>query len=107
MWMLGIACLVHVAVARAQAIVESVQYPAWLERGGSAAPLVPGTALQARDAIVTGAEARVALRLAEGSVVRLGEKSRVLLQRDELLLASGVLRLTSAPASSREVGMRV
>lgn len=106
MWMVGIACFVHVAAAHAQAIVEAVQYPAWLERGDSRVPLAPGTKLQARDAIVTGSEARVAFRLAEGSIVRLGEKSRVVLQRDELVLASGAFRLTSAPASGREVGMR-
>ena len=107
MWMLGIACVVHAAAVHAQAIVEAVQYPAWLERAGATVPLIPGTALQARDAIVTGSEARVAFRLAEGSVVRLGEKSHVMLQRDELALASGVFRLTSVPGSGREVGMRV
>ena len=105
--MLGIACSAHALGVRAQAIVQAVQYPAWLERAGATAPLLPGTALQPRDAIVTGSQARAAFRLAEGSVVRLGEKSRVVLQRDEIALASGVFRLTSAPRAGREVGMRV
>jgi len=61
------------APAHAQpAVVEAVQYPAWLERGGNAVPLTPGTALQSRDRLRTGANARVQLKLPEGSAVKLG-----------------------------------
>ena len=55
------------------AIVESVQYPAWLERDGVAAPLVPGTTLQSKDRLRTGANARAKLKFADGSSVKLGE----------------------------------
>lgn len=104
---MAFACSLHAGAARAQAAVEAVQYPAWLERGGASAPLVPGTALRARDALVTGPEGRAAFRLAEGTVVRLGEKARVVLQRDELVVESGAFRLTSAPARAQEVAVRV
>ena len=33
------------------AVVEAVQYPAWLERGGQAVPLAPGLQLEARDSL--------------------------------------------------------
>lgn len=66
--------------------VEAVQAPAWVERGeasgdasGEAAalrqPLVAGQLLKNRDRVVTGADARVLLRLSEGSAVKLGENA--------------------------------
>jgi len=70
----------HFAIA-APAIVEAVQYPAWLERGGNAVPLTPGTALQAEDRLRTGANARVQLKMPEGSAVRLGENSQFVFER--------------------------
>ena len=65
------------------AVVEEVQYPAWLERGGNAAPLAPGTPLQANDRLRTGGNARVKLQLAEGSAVRLGENAVFVIERVE------------------------
>lgn len=102
-----LACAWHAAGARAQARIEGVQYPAWLEREGVAEPLMPGTALRARDAIATGPEGRASLRLAEGTVVRLGEKARIVLQRDELAVQAGAFRLTSPPGRREEVAVRV
>jgi hypothetical protein len=56
------------------AVVEAVQMPAWVERGGASTPLVPGTELRDRDQLRTGANSRLLLRMADGSLVKLGEK---------------------------------
>lgn len=64
-----------VAAAGASVQVEAVQSPAWVERGEQRLPLLPGQALKNRDRIVTGADARVLLRLSEGSAVKLGENA--------------------------------
>lgn len=55
--------------------VEAVQAPAWVLRGEQRLPLVPGQELKSHDRLVTGPEARVLLRLAEGSAVKLGENA--------------------------------
>lgn len=59
------------------AVVDSVQMPAWVERKGVRQPLVPGQALQNHDRVVTGADARVLIQLAEGSAVKLGENAQL------------------------------
>lgn len=64
-----------VAAAGASVMVEAVQSPAWVERGEQRLPLLPGQELRNRDRIVTGADARVLLRLSEGSAVKLGENA--------------------------------
>jgi hypothetical protein len=56
------------------AVVEAVQIPAWVERGGASTPLVPGVELMDRDQLKTGANSRLLLRMADGSLVKLGEK---------------------------------
>jgi hypothetical protein len=71
---------VHFAHA-APPVVEAVQYPAWLERGGNAVPLTPGTTLQAQDRLRTGGNARVELKMPEGSAVRLGENAQFVFDR--------------------------
>jgi hypothetical protein len=78
------------------AIVEAVQYPAWLERGGNAVPLTPGTALQPLDKLRTGDNARVQLRMPEGSTVKLGEKAQFTIDRSD---NRGVFRATLAVIS--------
>jgi hypothetical protein len=62
-----------VALAQPAASVEGVQMPAWVERNGRRSPLLPGMELRAGDQIFTGAGSRAVVRLAEGSVVKLGE----------------------------------
>lgn len=57
------------------AVVEAVQYPAWLDRIALTVPLEPGTELRPRDRIRTGKDARVYIKLDEGSTVKLGEKA--------------------------------
>lgn len=63
--------------ATAYAVVDSVQMPAWVERKGVREPLVPGQVLRNHDRVITGADARVAINLAEGSAVKLGENAQL------------------------------
>lgn len=68
-----------VASAQPAATVEGVQMPAWVERAGVGAarrlPLAPGMELCGGDELRTGAGARVYVKLAEGSRVKLGENA--------------------------------
>jgi FecR-like protein/sporulation related protein len=61
------------------AMVEAVQMPAWVERGGASHPLVPGMELKDNDQVKTGSGARLLLRTADGSAVKLGEKGSLFL----------------------------
>jgi hypothetical protein len=101
---LACALLLGSGVACAQpAVVEAVQYPAWLERGGNAVPLTPGTPLQPQDRLRTGANARVQLKMAEGSAVKLGENAQFVFEKSEnrgifratLAVISGAFRFTT------------
>src|SRR5687767_7191960 len=67
------------AAAQPAAVIDGVQLPAWRERDGNRAPLVPGMELRAGDRIVTGKDARVLVKLSEGSVVKLGENGQLVL----------------------------
>jgi hypothetical protein len=112
------------AVAAPTAVVEGVQMPAWVERGGVKQPLAAGMELQAADRITTGANSRILMRMAEGSQVKLGENAifsmEKLSQRQEnrqtflqaaFDVARGAFRFTtdakSKLASRREVDNRV
>jgi len=64
-----------------QAIVEAVQMPAWVVRGGERIPLAPGMVLQDRDQLRTGANSKLLLKMAEGSLVKLGENGTLRLHR--------------------------
>ncbi|MDH4150378.1 MAG: FecR domain-containing protein [Betaproteobacteria bacterium] len=74
--------------------VEAVISPAWVEHaGGAREPLAPGQVLRDGDRVLTGSGARVLLRMAEGSAVKLGENAHL-----------GVDRLTdNASAADRLV----
>jgi hypothetical protein len=98
--------------------VEAVQYPAWLDRGGRAVPLTPGTVLQGADTLRTGANARVQLRLSEGSTVKLGENARFTIEKVEdrgvfrgaLHVLFGAFRFTTGALGlhrKREVAIQV
>ena len=98
------------------ATVDAVQFPAWLERGGRLAPLSPGTALQARDGVRTGANARVQLRLPEGSAVKLGENAQLVIERAQesggtfraaLSVLAGSFRFTGERLGRREIAIQV
>jgi hypothetical protein len=106
------------AASAAPAVVEAVQYPAWLERGGNAVPLTPGTALQAQDRLRTGANARVQLKLSEGSAVKLGENAQFVfdtvddrgLFRATLSVLAGAFRFTTdafRKGQKRDVAIKV
>lgn len=89
--------------AAEKATVEAVQYPAWLERGGNAVPLTPGTRLEGNDKLRTGANARVRLQMGEGSTVRLGENAQFVIEKVEdrgvfraaLSVLTGAFRFTT------------
>ncbi|MDH4323869.1 MAG: FecR domain-containing protein [Betaproteobacteria bacterium] len=79
---LGAALLALAAApleAAPAALVEGVQMPAWVERAGIGAarrlPLAPGMELRGGDELRTGAGARVYVKLAEGSLIKLGENA--------------------------------
>lgn len=55
------------------ATVVAAELPAWVERAGGRVPVRPGLVLEAGDRVRTGGGARARLRLAEGSLVKLGE----------------------------------
>jgi len=86
-----LASFVSLTLQAAPAVVEAVQYPAWLERGGRTVPLTPGTELQANDQLRTGTNARVQLKMGEGSTVKLGEKAKFQIERVE---EKGIFRAT-------------
>jgi hypothetical protein len=65
------------ASAQPAAVVEGVQMPAWVERGGERIPLAPGMVLQRGDLIETGAGSKLLVRLSERSLVKLGENGQL------------------------------
>jgi len=69
------------AGAAAEVMVEAVQSPAWVERGGARAPLAVGMPLRNGDRVVSGADGRILLRLAEGSAVKLGEQAQLAIDK--------------------------
>jgi len=81
------ACVAFVNVHAQTLVVESVVSPAWVERGGTREPLQPGAVLRAKDKVHTGAAARLLLRMAEGSAIKLGEHATLAV--DELLERKG------------------
>ena len=100
------------------AVVEAVQYPAWLERGGAAVPLTPGTTLRASDQLRTGNNARVQVKMPEGSTVKLGENAKFIIDKTEtrgvfvatLSVLAGAFRFTTdalRKATRRDVTIKV
>lgn len=70
--------------------VDAMYYPGWLLRDYQTMPLFPGTALRPDDLIRTGDGGRVQLQLADGSRIRLGQQSRMLVQDLPAAASSGV-----------------
>jgi hypothetical protein len=118
------AVAAHAAAAQgsaaAPAVVEAVQMPAWVERDGARVPIAPGMTLRSNDTLRTGANARLLLKLVEGSSVKLGEHAQlslaqVQLRRDNvfagtLRVLEGAFRFTTdvlAKARRREVAIHV
>ena len=103
--------LMAAAAAHAEiATVEAVQYPAWLERAGASVPLTPGTRLQARDRLRTGDNARVRIKMGEGSAVKLGERAQFAIEAAEetnvfragLAVLAGAFRFTTDKLADRK-----
>jgi hypothetical protein len=108
---LALAPVSPAVAAPPDAEVEALQMPAWLTRDGKRQPLALGAQLKNGDIITTGEGSRVLLRLAEGSVVKLGENARFDLSdmsqtRDgaqqrfsaRLGVQRGAFRFTTSPA---------
>ncbi len=112
------------AQAAPAAVVEGVQMPAWVERAGVGAtrrlPIAPGMELRGGDEVRTGAGSRVHIKLAEGSLVKLGENAslRIIdiaadrggLFKAALNVLEGAFRFTTdllARERRREVSIRV
>lgn len=107
------------ALAQPAASVDAVQMPAWVERNGRRTPLLPGMELRAGDQIFTGAGSRALVRLAEGSVVKLGENGTLRFAqidrsteifRAALGVLQGAFRFTTdliGKKNRREVDIRV
>ena len=71
------------AATKHNVVVEGVQMPAWVEHAnGARDALAIGMPLVSKDRVITGAGARALLRLADGSLVKLGENG--LLALDDL-----------------------
>lgn len=122
------AALLAVAALQVQAapaaVVEGVQMPAWVERAEVGAvrryPLAPGAELRGGDEVRTGSGARLYIKLAEGSLVKLGENAslRILeiapdrggLFRAALNVLEGAFRFTTdilAKGRRRDVSIKV
>lgn len=101
------------------AVVEGVQMPAWVERGaGSRVPVAPGMELRSGDRVVTGQNARLLVKTAEGSLVKLGENGTMRFAevdadrggvfRAALDVAEGAFRFTtSALMKARKRDVRI
>ncbi len=118
-------CLVLLAsplYAAPAAMVETVRMPAWLYRDGVMTPLVAGASLRSGDVLLSGAHARIMLRLEEGSLVKLGELARLDLDalepptatqalfRGALDVAKGAFRLTTNQVlkfRQRDISVRI
>jgi len=112
-------CLGSTAAAQVAASVEGVQMPAWVERNGQRTPLLPGMELKAGDQVHTGAGSRLVVKLAEGSLVKLGENGTLrfteINRGQELFKAAlgvlqGAFRFTTelvATKRRREIDIRV
>lgn len=114
------ALLAAEASAVPAATVDAVVTPAWLERTGSTEPLALGMEIRNGDRIRTGDGARVYLKLAEGSTVKLGANAGMSFfsrstrpQRDfkaALDVLGGAFRFTTDAlrrVRSRDVSIRV
>lgn len=116
---LTLAAAVAVAVP-APAVVDAVQSPAFLSRGGITQPLYPGMEVRNGDQISTGEGAKAYLKLAEGSTVKLGESAKInfyssstrpnAFYRGAVDVLTGAFRFTTgllAKANKRDVRIRV
>jgi hypothetical protein len=107
--LLATLAVLTVAPARA-AMVAELQMPAWLQREGQQRPLTAGMDLRELDIIETGEDGRLAVLLRDGSVLRLGSRSRLSIRelrgaldkppllRATFSISQGSFRLSAASA---------
>lgn len=105
-------------------VVEAVQMPAWTSEAGVRKPLSPGDTVLTTQEVETAADAGIVMRLPEGSLVRLGEKSRLAIPqlesdsevgftkvRSKMQLFEGFFRFTTSTvakvAGAREIDVTV
>ncbi len=89
---------ISISQAAPAGVVEGLQMPAWLERGSVKQPLKPGMSLQSGDRVFTGRNAKLLLRLEEGSHVKMGQNARINMDKlsppeDESGLFSGLMNV--------------
>jgi hypothetical protein len=119
-WMLAMAAMAATGAAAAPVgAIDSLQMPAWLDRGGLTVAASPGITLQPGDTVRTGRGARMLLRLDEGSVIKLGENAVFVIEaaarKDKLFDAAlsvitGAFRFTTQAAlrgQARNVRIKV
>jgi hypothetical protein len=61
-------------------LVETVQMPAWINKDGQRLPLAPGDTVAAVQEVETGVVAALVLKMPDGNLIRLGEKTRLGIQ---------------------------
>lgn len=97
----GAACVTPPALAaRTRAattglVAEAVQMPVWTSDSGVRRPLAPGDLVTTAQEVETAAGAALVLRMPEGSLVRLGEKSRLEVSRFESDTEAGQVAVRS------------
>ncbi len=99
----------HGVLAASAGVIDGVQMPAWLDRAGSTVPVSPGLSVQPGDTLRTGAGSRLLLKLDEGSVVKLGENAKFVIEKAQpvkggvyeaaLNVVSGAFRFTTEALS--------
>lgn len=106
------------AFAQVAATIEGVQMPAWVERNGRRVPILPGMELRTGDQLITGAGSRALVKMADGSLVKLGENGQLGFQelnpaadifKAALNVLEGAFRFTTdlvAKSRRREVSIR-
>ncbi len=114
--------LANTAWAMPDVMVNSVKMPAWVERGTQRLPVAPGMEISSNDALITGQGARLLLKSADGSDIKLGENARLVFanmaqKRDgqglfsaALDMAKGAFRFTTTAITklhSRDVSVKV
>lgn len=99
--------------------VEALQQQAWMQRGEVTTPLQVGMTINSEDKINTGKDARLILRLPDGSLFKLGEyaqvKLAVLLPPEQnggtfkagVDMLRGAFRYTSQHTGRRDVQIRI
>lgn len=75
-----VGALPFVARATEAGVIEQLQMPAWLERGGVRKPLQAGTGVRQVDILETGRGGRLHVQFSDGSLLKLGEQTRVSLE---------------------------